>query len=227
MNCEEARRLLDAYIDGELPEDEARALLDHAQACAVCGRELKAAEILRESLLHMDDELVVPLEAQAAWRSAVRAQARKRNTRRLLRMAYAAAAALVLAVGGFAALHSTLKEQPDQPMLLEIEAAGADTLLARDGGRQVAAADESEDYTVLKKISVEAVEEALEKFEMLAAEYDGVCVRSGDESCRIELPCAYMDDFLSAASRIGTEQFMEVADAQGETAVILIQFVNS
>lgn len=226
MNCEEARLLLDAYIDGELPEDETRALLDHAQACAVCGRELKAAEILRESLLHMDDELAVPLEAQAAWRLAVRAEARKRNTRRLLRMAYAAAA-LVLAVGGFAAFHSTLKTQPDQPMLLEIEEAGADALLARDGGRRVAIANEAEDYTVLKKISVEAVEEALEKFEMLAAEYDGVCVRSGDESCRIELPCAYMDDFLSAASRIGTEQFMEVADAQGETAVILIQFVNS
>ena len=81
MNCEEARLLFDAYVDGELSEEEKRALIDHALACEACAQELQAAELLKDTLAHLDDDVQVPLQAQAAWRNAIRAEAKKKNTK--------------------------------------------------------------------------------------------------------------------------------------------------
>jgi anti-sigma factor (TIGR02949 family) len=39
MTCADCRNLLDAYIDGELPADDAAAVRDHMATCAECSRE--------------------------------------------------------------------------------------------------------------------------------------------------------------------------------------------
>lgn len=233
MNCEEARLLLDAYIDGELSENELRALRDHAQSCEACMRELEAAELLRDTLAHIDDDVVVPIEAQAAWRGAVRAEAaagRKKTQRRWMRAAYAVAAALVLAVGGSVLLRGMSSDGADSDAMVMNLAADtpsiAAELVARDGGGEQAAYSgkiRSDYYSAWKKISTDAPVEAVETLEMLAAEYSGSCAMDGADICRIELPYEYMEDFLNAASRVGTELFFEIMDEEAQTAVIMIQ----
>jgi len=227
MNCEEARRLLDAYIDGELSEAEKRALMDHAQACEMCAQELEAAELLRDTLSHIDDDVQVPLQAQAAWRSAVRAEAKKKNTRKWMRAGYAAAAALVLLIGGGIALHEMPQEQPQ---VLITRAAGASVaaneLIAKDGMAQaVDTADASADYTAWKKISSDYPDQDREALKMLAAEYNAAYVEQGTDIVRINLPQGYLEDFLNASSRIGTELSIEMKcdDSQADY-VIIFQF---
>lgn len=226
MNCEEARMLIDAFIDGELSEEEKRALMDHAQACEMCAQELEAAELLRDTLAHIDDEVQVPLQAQAAWRSAVRAESKKKNTRKWMRAAYAAAAALVLVIGGSFAFREMPVEQSQVMMMKAGAPVAASELIARDGvSRQIASSpDTVGEYSVWKKISSENPVQDRQAFEMLAAEYNGSCTLAGDDICSIELPMEYLDDFMHASSRIGSEQFCEIVEDNDDKAVIIIQF---
>lgn len=221
MDCERLRTLLDAFIDGELPEEEARALVNHAKSCESCGRELKAAELLRDTFAHMDEEVAVPLKAQAAWRDAVRAEARKRSGRKWMRVAYAAAAALVLVLGGSLMLISAPNAAQPEAALLESRQAETESVIARDGDLTSAAVEEA--YSAWKKIATDETEAAVETLQALAAEYSGICTLEDGVICRIELPCANVEDFLNAASRIGDELDSETGDMSTETAVVYIQ----
>lgn len=40
MNCDDAKQLIMAYLDGELPSEEVSRLKEHLAACTACGREL-------------------------------------------------------------------------------------------------------------------------------------------------------------------------------------------
>lgn len=219
MDCAKLRTLLDAYIDGELPEDEARALVNHAKACEACGRELAAAELLRGALVHMDDEVAVPLEAQAAWRGAVRAEAKRRRGRRWMKWAYAAAAALVLVLGGSLMLRGAPAQTDAAPLAAQMD--GGAGVIARDG--EVSPVEGETAYAAWKKIATPETEAAVETLQALAAEYSGACTLDDGEICRIELPCAYLEDFLNAASRIGEELDSRTGDATDGTAVVYIQ----
>ena len=221
MDCERLRTLLDAYIDGELSEEEARALVNHAKSCESCGRELEAAELLRDALAHMDEEVAVPLEAQAAWRGAVRTEARRRIGRRWMRVACAAAAALVLVLGGSLMLRGAPGALPGETAILKNSQAAQESMIARDGGVTDIEAEAA--YSAWKKIATEETESAVETLQALAAEYSGACSLEEGDICRIELPCAYLEDFLNAASRIGEELDSETGDVSAETAVVYIQ----
>ncbi|HYZ75591.1 MAG TPA: zf-HC2 domain-containing protein [Chthoniobacterales bacterium] len=48
MNCEEADRLLDAYLDGELEPDKRAALEQHLDGCPECKQKLDRLRRLRE-----------------------------------------------------------------------------------------------------------------------------------------------------------------------------------
>ena len=223
MSCEEARNMLDAYIDGELSAGQERALMDHVNACEACSQEFKAATLLKDVLSDMDEEVAVPLEAQAAWRNAVRQEAKKRSMRKLTRWVAAAAAALVLVVGCTFALRDGAPEEN------RIAEKGV-VLVAKDGGEaqlaQAFAKDEND--SVRKKYEAEDFDSACMTIEQLTAEYSGsFTAERGDEGetivYRIELPRDYMEDFLAAASRIGAELDSQTMDLGGETAVIRIQ----
>ena len=238
MDCEQMRAKLDAYIDGELSAEEVRVLRDHAAACEDCKRELRAAELLRDALAHMDDELAVPLEAQAAWRKAVRAEAGRKAKRRFMRMACGLAAALVVVIGCTTLLRDDSKLNPGglspepaaQQRMMENSA-----LVASDGESYAVEASQSvnaDDYSAWKKYGVEDFDKACQTLEALTAEYSGTAVsdKSHEETLgarettyRIELPAAYMEDFLSAAKLLGTELDSEMRDEAGETAVLYIQ----
>lgn len=78
MNCETFKSNIDAYIDGALGRDERLMMEKHAEGCASCR------ELMKEALMLMDmcaelSEVSVPLPAQAAWRKAVRDEAKKKK----------------------------------------------------------------------------------------------------------------------------------------------------
>lgn len=229
MGCEEARLLLDAYVDGELSAQQEADLLAHVHACEACKGEFEAAMLLKDCLKDMDEEVAVPLEAQAAWRRAVHAEAKRKFTRKWTRVVSAAAAALVLVLGvGFLAdREAPVAGQPvPEAAALSIRST---ELIAADGEQQNAvavAAAGSEEYTARKKFAAADVQAAGKTIEMLTAEYSGSFSLEGEGDSvryRVELPADYMADFLSAASRIGTELDSEAVEAAGETVVILIQ----
>jgi len=146
------------------------------------------------------------------------------------RWAYAAAAALVLVVGCTVALNI---DQPDSVSLVQPKAlvlGAGDALIASDGTDElaVAAARPDENYSAWKKFEVEELDSARGTLEALAAEYSGSCtVEEKNDGqtmlCIIELPREYMEDFFSAASRVGAEMNSETRDTASDTAVIYIQ----
>lgn len=231
MDCEKFRSLLDAYIDGEIAGEEKRQFMDHADACENCRMELREAEMLRDMMKDLDDGIAVPLPVQAAWRNAVKQEAKKIRMRRAMKFAYAAAAALLVVVGstvGFNALNEKNNAAPEmQPMMLrsavEME---TEELIAVDGAADVSATAESAAYTAVKKIESENSGEACKTVELLCTEYTGsftAQMENGIFSYQIELPYEYMPDFLNAMSHIGTELESQISDSASETALILIQ----
>lgn len=231
MECREVRMLLDALVDGELSARQEAELHAHVHACEACMEEYKAAMLLKDCLKDMDEEIAVPLEAQAAWRRAIHAEAKKKLSRKWMRVASVAAAMLVM-VGGIGLM--TKEQAPAaQPvpktMALNVESAAVPELIAADGDMQdaVAAAGVSDSgYTARKKFTAADLQAAGEAVEMLAAEYSGAYTVEKEEASvlyRVELSYDYMEDFLNAVSRIGTELDSETVDTACETAVILIQ----
>ena len=99
MRCEEIGALLDRYLDGELSEAQWSEVLAHGRECPACAEQIAAAEQMKALFSEMTPEVDVPLAAQAAWRSAVKAEAGRRRGRRFYSWASIAAAAIVLAVG--------------------------------------------------------------------------------------------------------------------------------
>lgn len=225
MNCEEVRLALDTYIDGELDCEYVRELEAHARTCEICNRELEVAKQLKDVLTHMDDDVVVPLKAQAAWRNAVCVEAAKRHRRRVWQYGtYAVVAALVLVFGVQFALSGSDNRQTT--VMLEQEVSASQALVARDGNaRSVSVIDgvDVENYTVWKKMDVTSLNEALQSIQMLADEYSGSCVIEADDACRVEVPSEYLDDFLKAVRAIGTETYSEISEHKTETATVLFQ----
>lgn len=99
MNCDAFRENIDAFIDGGLESAVRHEMEQHAQECAPCMKILKETEMIREMLSEMS-EVDIPLQAQAAWRRAVRAEAKRKPVHAWMRSAASIAAALVVLVAG-------------------------------------------------------------------------------------------------------------------------------
>ncbi|NLD58810.1 MAG: DUF4349 domain-containing protein [Clostridiales bacterium] len=136
MNCREFMDSLDAYLDGEMSPPGQCEFLRHAQDCSKCKDELCCAETLKASLARMNDDLAVPLRAQAAWRGAVRREAGRRKSRVLYRALSTVAAAFVLLAGTTVMFRST--------GVLDF---GSDSAAIEDVHRSPVAAPPAEFYT--------------------------------------------------------------------------------
>lgn len=107
MNCESFRENIDAYIDGGLESAVRLEMERHAETCGPCMKMLEEARMLKELLLEMSEE-TVPLKAQAAWRRAVREEAKaKKRTFAWGRTLAPVAAALVVMVAGTMGMRMT------------------------------------------------------------------------------------------------------------------------
>ncbi|HET7456106.1 MAG TPA: anti-sigma factor [Gemmatimonadaceae bacterium] len=105
-DCEETRERLSAYVDGELPPDEAAAVAEHLTSCAACAREydavLQTVRTLREGLVRHRAPDVLRARVRAALRdeppSATTASAPVARGRSWTRWRAPVAAALAIAV---------------------------------------------------------------------------------------------------------------------------------
>ena len=115
MTCEELNGLLDRLMDGELTEDERRAMTEHGAGCPDCAEAIRATLQMKALFEEMEPEVDVPLAAQAKWRGAVREEAARQKKHRLTRWIGSAAAAVVVLVGVGLAVNGGLSPQNAAP----------------------------------------------------------------------------------------------------------------
>ena len=99
MDCKEFSNLLDAYLDGALPDADARRMRDHAAECDACAALLT----LRNDCRRMDEEIQVPDSFSSSWRQAIREEKsmeEKAKKKVNWKTWTAVAAALLFVVGG-------------------------------------------------------------------------------------------------------------------------------
>jgi anti-sigma factor RsiW len=121
MSCAPTRERLSAYVDAELPPDEAAAVAEHLTTCAACGREygdlLETVRTLREGLVRHRAPDVLRARVRAALRDE--GASRVGPVRRDVGVPWRAVAAAVVIARGSSGL----------------------TLLAARGGRPAASAE--------------------------------------------------------------------------------------
>lgn len=98
MMCQRFKALLDKYMDDELNNDEKAFMKAHAEKCVSCKNELSMIDSVKSVIGHLDDDIVVPLSAQAAWRNAIRKEIRQKKARKLYKGLTSVAAAVVVLV---------------------------------------------------------------------------------------------------------------------------------
>jgi anti-sigma factor RsiW len=127
MNCAPTRELLSAYIDGELPPDQATEIAEHLASCAACSRDYEAmlatVRTLREGLVRFHAPDLLRARVRTALREEQEEAVATPTVRRGSRVAWrTVAAAMVIAV-----------------------ASSGVTLLATGGGRRAAPESVSEE----------------------------------------------------------------------------------
>ena len=105
--CEKFKSLLDGYIDNTLTSDEMAFMKAHAKKCFECAEEMRLSDIIRNEVTGMDDDVVVPLKAQSAWRNAVRKEIRQKKFKKAYKALSGIAAALIVLVGATIMMRSS------------------------------------------------------------------------------------------------------------------------
>jgi anti-sigma factor (TIGR02949 family) len=132
MTCDEALDLLDPWLDGDLPPEEAGRLRAHLDRCPACAAELALAGRIQRELRALPQPDCPPELIQRVVRTGrgeiVPFPSRTRTTR--MRIA-AAAAVLALAVGGGSLfVHLQQQQQQHQPSPEQVAQATRDARLA-------------------------------------------------------------------------------------------------
>jgi anti-sigma factor (TIGR02949 family) len=101
VKCDEARPLLDPYLDDELAEGERATLREHIEGCAECGPEAAAIERLRADIRRAVPAHRAPPALRQQIRSALRREAGGASAmaRTPGWLAYAASILIAVAVG--------------------------------------------------------------------------------------------------------------------------------
>ena len=94
MNCHEAARLIDAYVDDELAAAEAALVADHIEGCPMCRDRVAEREWLKPLVRSM------PYHAAPARLRAAVAAARPQPRRSWQRLAWAAGLAIAVTAAG-------------------------------------------------------------------------------------------------------------------------------
>lgn len=236
MKCDEFLSNIDAYIDGELSAEALDEMLAHAANCDACRAEMKTAELLRDALKDFDNDLTVPLEAQAAWRKAVRAESRKKNLRGRMRGICTVAAAIVVVLGCTFALNGDIfadkrvsQENTVSPRAYISQDANEDLMMIAADGEVERNAAQAENYSAVKKYAVDDIEAAGELLRNLAVEYEASFAEQyamgEDVYYCVELPMDYQEDFLSAMNILGDELDAEIFETNAENALVRINLI--
>ncbi|HTD05716.1 anti-sigma factor [Undibacterium sp.] len=82
MNCQESRRLMQAFVDQQLAPQDAQAVAGHLAGCPVCSAELKQLNSLRDAIRAQGVQHAAPEHLRRRIQLAVREQARPAIPRR-------------------------------------------------------------------------------------------------------------------------------------------------
>jgi anti-sigma factor (TIGR02949 family) len=101
MRCDEARPLIDAYLDAELGAAEHEAVREHLAECRSCAPEAAAIERLRAAIRGSVAKYRAPKALRAATLTALRRETAGGPSAawRMGRLAYAASLLLAVAIG--------------------------------------------------------------------------------------------------------------------------------
>jgi len=204
MDCLDSKEALNLYIDNALDEQTLAEMRKHAERCEACRIEMKAAEQLRDILSHADDDIAVPLPVQAAWRNAVRLEARGRRMKNIYRVCGAVAAVCVLTMG----VTTMLSREddyglPEKPLM--VAAVEADGVSAQ-GSIEGAAMSRSISYFE-RRVVTDNPDTAYAYLNDILAEYGGVLEReTSDTDGRkvfVQVPGDGAADFIAAVDHLG------------------------
>lgn len=219
MDCIEFKSRLDAYIDNELSPKDRIAMLEHAQNCKDCNDELKYAEMLVDITANMPEEIVPPLEAQAAWREAVRKEARPKNSFKPFRGFKTIAAALVVLVGCVAVFGEWNNDaaSPDS----QVGEQGVFTYVAADGNetspRSAASEEPGSAMTASAKLIADDIRSSSETVEGIVGDFGGyvddVSVNDNAAYITAYVPGNELASFMESLEYIGD---VESARSSGE-----------
>ena len=237
MKCEDFIRLIDAYIDGELDQDTLSEMLDHARECENCAQELSAAEMLRDTLTGIDENIVPPLPAQAAWRNAVKAETRRKRIGRIYKICASAAAAVVLMVGLYVGLDAFDNNAKQSETSVSTEADAGFLFVATDGSdatpapaaRTISLTDEYEEMagsTASVKLTAADPSAACESVISMAEEFYGYSEIQGGSDDNVYLtayiPAESIDQFVDSLGLVGEVTGYQFNDAESTNVTVTI-----
>ena len=217
MKCSDTGALLDLLMDGALREDQLEALEAHARECPECAAQLEATRALSALMDELPPEVNVPLTAQAAWRGAVRDEAKARRTRRLTRWVSAVAAGAVLVVGVGATVLRQNARQARMSTVVQMADRAAGTI---ENAYEATANDSAAFGTVMADgaaISMDAAEDAAvletdgrslsmaEPAETAAAPMQELRVRVDDVNAACDTICDLVSEYEGSADAQRTD----------------------
>jgi anti-sigma factor RsiW len=227
--------LLDAFVDGELDVGARDGILAHARECDGCARALARAEALKKMLSGLDDGVKVPLAAQAAWRGAVKAEARKRRARGFYRTFGAVAAACVVLVGVAAGMNLFGRQSEEEPAaLMAKNGSDASTFafVAADGDEKLGSVpstprvSEEAAMTSTVRILADDVAVAAGTVKSLADEFNGAVddssVAASTAYLTVSVPTGEYEAFVDALAYAGTVDASRLSDGDGDTVSVTI-----
>jgi hypothetical protein len=231
ITCKYFGNHLDAYLDSELDRETRLKMELHADRCPECGEKLEYMTRLLIMCAEMDEGLSVPLEAQAAWRAAIR-ESKPTAPRKypVARWVGGIAAALVLLIGGTFTYRMGGQSPADfiAPNAPVMKAAPAYYALVQENEAtlRLAADGEAEEVrTVIhediarpvmlrsaeRRLETEDLEAGLQGIADLVDEYEGYFEQStvDEDSAQltVRVPTQDLDAFLSALDAVGTVTF--------------------
>lgn len=231
MICSEFDHLLDLYIDGELDEVQRGEIEAHAAQCGICADKLNAARELREILSHMDDDIAVPLPAQAAWRKAVREEANRKLLKKLYTVIGSVAAVCVLTLGVTSMLQ---REAAEMPGVRVVEADGVSDQSAFVGETVARSAETPQSVGYVERTVESAdVDQALAYLKDIAAEYGAVIDREAESvqgvNVFLQVPGENALDFIAAVDSIGSEPDVReyILDQSAATVGICVLIIGA
>ena len=241
MICNDVDRLLDDLMDDVLSEDDRRGLESHCAGCPDCAVKLRATREMLLLFSEMAPEVDVPLQVQADWRRAVKAEADSGRVKRFYKLAGGVAAALVVAAGATFALRTapTTEVRTVAPMIAEEAAPVRNAMVQADGAVEEADAEESIGTAVALAapmheigMTVEDIDKTCAYMSDLVSEYEGGMdeqrFEEDGKACAnlyIDLPAENADEFLNAASHYDVDGDMgtlTLDEAEGGRVSVLL-----
>ena len=223
MDCNQVNGILDLLMDGALDDTQRSALEAHGRECPTCAAAIHSTLQMKALFEQMEPEADVPLQAQARWRSAVKAEAKQQRRRRMRRWIASVAAAAVVLVGLGAAF--TLRGTPkrNDALYAQEESAAApmveraaETVLASNGAVANARSDAAPGAVVeADGMADEAVAIEDATAGMVAAEEEAESPASGQQAPACELALR-VEDVETACNRVCdlAQEYEASADVQ-------------